>query len=76
MSTDRRMIKEEVYMYIRILLGHKKNKFESILVKWMNLEPLQWSVRKRKRADQVPYTWKSKNDIDEPCSREGMEMQI
>ena len=39
MSTDRRMDKEEVvHVYNRILLGYKKNKFESILVRWMNLE--------------------------------------
>ena len=51
MSTDRRMDKEEVvHVYNRILLGYKKNKFESILVKWMNLEPvIQWSKLEREK---------------------------
>ena len=29
-----------VHIYEGILLSHKKNVFESVLVKWMNLEPI------------------------------------
>ena len=29
-----------VHMYNGILLGHKKNELESVLVMWMNLEPV------------------------------------
>ena len=33
-----------------ILLSHKKNAFESVLMKWMNLEPIiQSEVKVRKR---------------------------
>ena len=32
-----------------ILLSHKKNEFEPVLVRWMNLEPIiQSEVRRRK----------------------------
>ena len=29
-----------VYIHSGILLSHKKNEFESVLVRWMNLEPV------------------------------------
>ena len=29
-----------VHVYNGILLNHKKNKFESVLVRWMNLKPI------------------------------------
>ena len=29
-----------VQIHNEILLSHKKNEFESVLVKWMNLEPI------------------------------------
>ena len=35
--TDKEMM---VHIYEGILLSHKKNVFESVLVKWMNLEPI------------------------------------
>ena len=28
------------YIYNEILLSHKRNTFESVLVRWMNLEPV------------------------------------
>ena len=50
MSIDRCMDKEVVIqIHNRILLSHKKNAFESVLMRWMNLEPIiQSEVRKRK----------------------------
>ena len=37
------------HIYNEILFSHKQNEFESVLVKWMNLEPVIHSeVRKRK----------------------------
>ena len=42
---------KEVVAYIHngILLNHKKSAFESVLMRWMNLEPIvQSKVRKRK----------------------------
>ena len=41
MSIDRRMNKEDtVHIYNGILLSHRKNEFESAVLKWMNLEPV------------------------------------
>ena len=41
MSIDKRMDKEVVvHIYSGILMSHKKNTFESVLMKWMNLEPI------------------------------------
>ena len=38
-----------VHIHNGILLSHKKNTFESVLMRWMNLEPIiQSEVRKRK----------------------------
>ena len=44
------MYKEVVVdVHNRILLIHKRNAFESVLVRWMNLEPvIQSEVKKRK----------------------------
>ena len=49
MSSDRGMDKGVVHIHDGILLSHKRNTFESVLMKWMNLEPMiQSEVRKRK----------------------------
>ena len=49
MSTDRGMNKDVVDIYNGILLSHKRNAFETVLVRWMNLEPvIQSEVRKKK----------------------------
>ena len=32
-----------VHIYNGILLSHKKNEFESVLVRWVNLEPVTQS---------------------------------
>ena len=38
-----------VHIHNGILLSHKRNEFESVLMRWMNLEPItQSEVRKRK----------------------------
>ena len=43
------MDKVVVDIYNGILLSHKRNAFESVLVRWMNLEPvIQSEVKKRK----------------------------
>ena len=40
MSINRGMDKEAVvHIYNGILLSHKRNAFESVLMRWMNLEP-------------------------------------
>ena len=42
-----------VYICNGILLNYKKNAFESVLKRWMNLEPITQSEVVRKR--QIPY---------------------
>ena len=53
MSTDRWMDKEVmVYIHNGILLSHKKS--ESVLGRWMNLEPvIQSEVKKRKTTSYI-----------------------
>ena len=50
MSNDRGMDeKVVVQIYKGILLSHKKNTFESVLMRWMNLEPaIQSEVSQKK----------------------------
>ena len=38
-------------MYNRILLSHKRNAFESVLMRWMNLEPMIQSEVSQKRSE-------------------------
>ena len=58
----------------------KKNTFESVLVRWMNLELVIQSEISQKEKNKysilihVCRIWK--NGIYEPICREGMEMQI
>ena len=51
------MDKEDmVHMYNGILFSHKKkNEFESVIVKWMNLEPARQSKEVRKRETNTVY---------------------
>ena len=58
----------------------KKNKFESVLVRWMNLELViqsEISQKEKNRYSVIMHVCRIwKNGIDEPIWREGMEMQI
>ena len=50
---DRRMDKEiVVYIYNGILLSHKKNTFESVLMRWMNLQPVIQSKVSQKEKNK------------------------
>ena len=42
------MDKEVVHIHNGILLSHKKNAFESVLLRWMNLEPIIQSAISQK----------------------------
>ena len=42
-----------VHIYKGILLSHKKNAFESVLMKWMNLEPVIQSEVSQKKKNIV-----------------------
>ena len=41
-----------VHIYNGILLSHKKNAFESVLVRWMNLEPIIQSEVSQKEKEK------------------------
>ena len=41
-----------VYIHNGILLGNKKNTFESVLMRWMNLEPVIQSEVNQKEKDK------------------------
>ena len=41
-----------VYVHNRILYSHKKNTFESVLMEWMNLEPIIQSDVSQKEKDK------------------------
>ena len=46
------MDKEVVHIHNGILLSHKKNAFESVLLRWMNLEPIIQSEVSQKEKDK------------------------
>ena len=41
-----------VYIYYGILLSHKRNTFESVLTRWMNLEPIIQSEVSQKEKNK------------------------
>ena len=45
---------KEVVAHIHngILLSHKRNAFESVLMRWMNLKPIIWSEVSQKEKDK------------------------
>ena len=57
MSMDRLMDKEIViHIQNGILLSHKRNAFESVLMRWMNLEPIiQSEVSQRNRMINIIF---------------------
>ena len=68
-----------IHKYNGILLSHKKNEFESVLVRWMNLEPVKQSKvshKKNKHCTLMHIYGIQKNSIDEPIFREGMETKM
>ena len=53
MSIGRRMDKEfVVYIHNGILLNYKKNAFESVLMRWVKLEPIKQSEVSQKEKHQ------------------------
>ena len=41
-----------VHIYNGVLLSHKRNEFESVLVRWMNLEPVIQSEISQKEKNK------------------------
>ena len=53
MSIDRGMDKEVmVHIHNGILLSHKKNTFESVLMRWINLDPIMQGKVSQKEKDK------------------------
>ena len=47
-----------VHIHNGILLGHKKNTFDSVLMRWMNLEPIiQSEVSQKEKGKYHIYTY-------------------
>ena len=61
MSVSRWMDKETVgHVYNRILLNYKKSKFEPVLVRWINLEPIiqsEVSQKEKNKSDTNAYMY-------------------
>ena len=56
MSMDRKWIKKLWYnLHNGILLSHKKNELESVVVRWMNLEPVIHT--EVSQAENNAYIW-------------------
>ena len=67
-----------VHMYNGILLSHKRNAFESVLVRWMNSEPIiqsEISWKEKNRYCLLTHIYGiQKDDTDESIGRAAMEM--
>ena len=49
-----------VHTYNGILLSHKRNTFESVLMRWMNLEPIiqsEVSQEEKNKYCMLTYIW-------------------
>ena len=68
-----------VYIHNGILLSHKRNTFESVLMRWMNLEPIIQSEVSQKEKDKyhilIHIYGIEKNGTEEFISRAAMEKQ-
>ena len=68
------------YMYtMKHYSALKKNEIESVVVRWMNLEPVIQIEVSQKEKDKnhilIHIYGIQKNGTDEPICREGIEMQ-
>ena len=66
-----------VHTYSGILLGHKRNTFESVLMRWMNLQPIMQSeLRKRKKNHILTHIHGIKKDsTDKSICKAAMDTQ-
>ena len=57
LSIDRRLNKEDVgHICNKVLLRIKSNEFESVLVSWMNLEPvIQNEISQKRKSNIEPH---------------------
>ena len=56
----------------------KRNEFESVVVRWMNLDPVtENEVSQKNKYSILTHTYGiQKNSTDEPVCRKGIEVQI
>ena len=56
----------------------KRNEFESVVVRWMNLDPVtENEVSQKNKYSILTHTYGiQKNSTDEPVCRQGLEVQI
>ena len=64
-----------VHMHNGIFLSHKRNTFESVLIRWMNLEPIIQSEVSQKEKDKYILTHIYGNGTEEFIYRITMEKQ-
>ena len=73
------MDKAAVHIHNGILLSHKRNAFESVLMRWMNLEPIIQSEASQKEKDKYCILMHIygiyKNGTEEFIYRAAMEKQ-
>ena len=68
MSIDRWMDKEAVvHIYKGILLSHKKEQFESVLMRWMNLEPIIQSEVSQKEKNKYHISSVQFSSVAQSC---------
>ena len=69
-----------VYIYMEYCSAMKRNTFESVLTRWMNLELIIWSEEHQKEKNKYCILTHihgiSKDGTDEPIWRAAMETQI
>ena len=67
-----------VHIYNGILLSHKRNAFESVLMRWMNIQLIiqsEVSQKEKNKYSIIMYKYGiQKNSLDEPICRAGIEM--
>ena len=81
MSTGRQMDKKAVvHIHNGILLSYKKNTFESVLMRWMKLEPIIQSKVSQKEKHQYSILMHIygiyKDGNDDPICKTAKETQI
>ena len=67
-----------VYVYSGILLSHKRSAFESVLMRWLNLEPIiqsELSEKEKQKLYMNAYIWNLERWYYELTCRAAIEMQ-
>ena len=68
-----------VHIHSGILLSYKKNTFESVLMRWMKLEPaIQSEISQKKKSIQYinTYIWNLEHSNNDPICKTEKEIQM